>query len=80
MSLTHSVSVQRAAGWAHTGEAVRESGAPPALGASLPPSSTPAPWPQTMAKEGLALVLAMGIDKGLQSHRLTCPINNGAGK
>ena len=80
MSLTRSVSVQRAAGWVHTGEAVREPGAPPAPGARLPLPSTLAPWLQTMAKEGLVLVLAMGIDKGLQSHRLTCPINNGAGK
>lgn len=79
MSCTCLVSVQRAAGWAHAGEAVREPGTPSVLGVH-PPPRTLAPWPQTMAEEGLVLVLAMSIDKGLQSHRLTCPINNGAGK
>lgn len=40
-----------------------------------PPSTQlpgPGPWPSR--------ALSMGMDKGLQSYRLTCPINNGAGK
>lgn len=57
--------------------------APAAPGHSTParhPARPAHPAGAAVAAERSGLVLAMGIDEGLQSHRLTCQINNVAGK